>query len=232
MQELFVESIKSVNIPYTTMFGATMAYWIMYIVGIVDADVLDFDVDVDLDADVDVDADVDGDVESNGGIFTSLLKFMYVGDVPLTVITSMMTLGMWAFSVLINFYLANTSIVIALLLMIPILLFGMLFTKLGLMPFVPILRVVFDRSGDSVEIVGKQCTVISLEANSDYGLVEIAAKGSPINVNVKTLDDEVLKKGDKAVVFDRDADGETYMITRLSLGTSDDLDKSIQDLKS
>jgi hypothetical protein len=225
MQELITECLKLVNLPYTLMFGTAMAYWILYVVGAVGADLLDFDLDVDTDMDADADIDMDGDVHHGGGIFATAMKFLHAGDIPLTVVASTMTMGMWIASVLLNYYMHNDKLVIALGLMIPIVVIGMLFTRIGLQPFLPILRKAFDESGDVVEIIGKMGNVVSLEATAAYGQVEIAVKGSPITINVKTKGDEVLKKGDEAVVFGRDDDGETYLVT--SFATESDNENAI-----
>ena len=128
---------------------------------------------------------------------------------------------MWVASILSNHVLNNNSIGVALALLLPILLCGMIFTRIGLSPFLPLLRNAFDESGDVTEIIGKLCTVISLEANSTYGQVEIAMQGSPLTLNIKTRDGEVLKKGDEDVVFDRDSDNETYIVTRFTMDTEE-----------
>ena len=222
MQELLTECLKLVNLPYTILFGGSMLYWILYVLGAVGADLLDFDIDMDtdVDADADVDMDIDGDIH-HSGMLTTVLKFLHVGDVPVTVVASMLSMGMWVASILSNHFLNNNSIGVALALLLPILLCGMIFTRIGLSPFLPLLRSAFDESGDVTEIIGKLCTVISLEANSTYGQVEIAMQGSPLTLNIKTRDGEVLKKGDEAVVFDRDSDNETYIVTRFTMDTEE-----------
>jgi hypothetical protein len=228
MQELITECLKLVNFPYTLMFGLAMLYWILYVVGAVGSDLFDFDMDMDTDVDahvhggIDADGhvhhgDMDGDVHHGGGLLTTVMKFLHVGDVPVTVVATMMSMGMWIASVLSNYYMNNSSLGIALGLFIPIVVVGIIFTRIGLHPFLPFLKNAFDESGDVVEIIGQLGTVASLEANSKYGQLEIAMKGSPITLNVKTRDGEVLKKGDEAVVFDRDEDGETYLIMKFNM---------------
>ncbi len=223
MQEFLLETVKLVNLPYTLLFGSTMIYWVLYILGAVGADLLDFDFDLDTDVDGDADIDLDGDLHSGGGMLVTVLKFLHVGDAPLTVVASVMSLGMWATSVMTNFYLNNSSVKIALALAIPIFIAGALCTRIGLKPFLPLLKTAFDETGDVVKIIGKMGTVVSMEVDSKYGQVEIAMKGSPITLNVRTRGDEVLKKGDEAVFFDRDADDDTYIVARFNIEEDEEL---------
>ena len=104
--ELLLECIKWVNLPWTVLFGLTLLYWIMVIIGGLDPDMLDFDAS-DFDADVDfdghihadgdfhadghLDADalhmdghIDGDGHHHGGL-AGVLDFITDGDAPIMV---------------------------------------------------------------------------------------------------------------------------------------------------
>ena len=216
MYELYQECIRIVNLPYTVLFLLTLSYWVLYIVGVLGSDFLDFmDFDMDMDADVDMDADFG--VEHSGGALTALMKFVHGGDVPMTVVISTLTMSMWVISILTNYYIKNTSGLIALGLFIPIFICGILITNVALTPFVPILKKAFDESGDSIKIIGKSCVVYSLEVTPKHGQAEIAKKGSPLIINVKTKDGDVLKKGDEAVVFEYDEKDGIYMVTKFDV---------------
>ncbi len=237
MYELLQECIRPVNLPYTVLFGLCLSYWVMYLLGVLGSDVLDFmeiDMDVDADVDMDVDADVDMDVDAghHGGALASMMKFLYAGDVPLTVIITTLTMSMWVLSILMNFYLKNHNPLIALGLFVPVFVGSMVMTKVTLKPFVPYLARAFDETGDAVEIIGKLCMVISLEVTPQYGQAEVATQGSPITINVKTHEGETLKKGDEAVVFDRDKEDQTYVVTASDLDSFKDMWKGTKPLKS
>lgn len=231
MMELLHECVRVVNLPYTLLFGATFLYWILYLVGVLGSDFLEFmDFDVDVDADlgpgmepgIDGDFDADIDIGHGGGALAAVLRFVHGGNVPVTIIASSMILSMWVLSILTNYYLKNTNGLIALGLFIPIFICSMLITKTALMPFVPLLKHAFDESGDTVDILGKPCIVCSLEANVKYGMAEVATKGSPIAIHVRTRDNETLKKGDEAVVFGRDRDDDVYLVTKLDVDSTAD----------
>jgi hypothetical protein len=213
MQELWLECIKTVNLPYSLLFAITLFYWLLYIVGALGSDFLDF-MDFDTDADLDGDMDPDMDVGHHGGILASTMKFMHAGEVPATIIASCLNISMWAFSILLNHYLENTNVLLAAGLFFPILLAGMLMTRVSLAPFVPLLKKAFDESGDVVEVIGKLCTVTSLEVTSKYGQAELPLEGSPLLLHVKIQSGDPLKKGEEAVIFGHDKKEDVYLITR------------------
>ena len=99
MQELWLECIKAVNLPYSILFGATLTYWILYLVGALGSDFLDFmdfDTDVDVDPDVDVDADIIATAcplcHANLDVFQKQIKDEYseVFDMPVVYFTQLM----------------------------------------------------------------------------------------------------------------------------------------------
>ena len=213
MLELWQEAIKPVNLPYTILFGISMLYWILYIVGVLGSDLLEF-MDFDMDLDADAGADLDAGAGHHGGAFVSVMKFLHAGDVPVTVIASALAIFMWAVSILTNFYWNHGSAAIAIGLTIPIAIGGMVLTRFSLMPFVPLLKRAFDESGDSVEILGKLCVVTSIEVTSKYGQAEVPHTGTPLAINVKTEEGVILKKGDEAVVIDQDRADDIYIVTK------------------
>ncbi len=214
MIELFHESIRPVNLPYTILFGISLFYWILYLVGVFGSDLLDFDFDGDLDGDGG-DLDVDGGAEGGGSILGALMKFVYAAEVPVTVVASVLSTAMWAISILSNHYLSNTSVLIAGFLVIPIVVGGFVATKLVLMPFVPLLKKAFDESSDVVHVIGQLCVVSSLEVTEKHGQAEVPLQGSPLLLNVKTRDGVALTKGEEAVVIAKDDDG-VYIVAPFS----------------
>lgn len=209
MYELFQESIRPVNLPYTMLFGLTLFYWASYLVGVVGSDLLDFDFDADLEGDAG--ADLDGVGDGGGSVLGALMRFVYAADVPITVIVSVLSAVMWVYSLLANRFLGPVSETIVLLISIPILLGGIVTTKIVLMPFVPLLKKAFDESSDTIPVIGKLCVVSSLEATEKHGQAEVPLKGSPLLLNVRTGAGVVMKKGEEAVVFAKEEDG-IYLI--------------------
>lgn len=219
MQELFEESIRAVNLPYTVLFGLSAFYWILYLVGVFGADLLDFELD----------GDGDVDLEGGGGggmILGALMRFVYAAEVPVTVVASTLSVSMWVISVLTNYYTSNTSVLLAAALALPIFAGGMVMTKISLKPFVPLLKRAFDESSDVIHVIGQLCIVTSLEATSKHGQVEVPLKGAPLLLNAKTREGIRLKKGDEAVVYAKDNDG-TYIIAPFEGAPNKNTDESV-----
>ena len=220
MSELLTESIKLVNLPFTILLGLTVLYWVLYLLGALGSDMLDF-IGLDLDGDVDVDADVDTDMdvsaESSGSLLAGFLHFFYVGEVPVVMIFSVLILSMWTLSMVINRLLHNASVWVAMLLFIPILLGGLVITKSVIMPFAPWLKQVFDQMSDRIEVVGKTCTISSAEATPEYGQAELITEGAPLLLNVKTKEGLTLTRGAEAIVYGYDKEQNTYLVTKFDL---------------
>ena len=197
------------------MFGISMFYWILYLVGVFGSDLLDFNFDGDVDVDGGTDLDLDGGHHDGGSLLGGLMKFVYAAEVPVTVVGSVLTTSMWAISLLSNHYLNNTSAFIALLLIVPILVGAFLATKVILMPFVPLIKKAFDETSDVIHVIGQLCVVSSMEVTENHGQAEVPLKGSPLLLNVKARKGVTMKKGDEAVVFAREEDG-TYIIAPFS----------------
>lgn len=224
MFELFQESIRPVNLPYTILFGLSLFYWISYLVGVVGSDLLDFDFDADVEGDGA--GDLDGAGEGGGSIIGALMRFVYAADVPVTVIFTVLSAAMWVYSLLANRFLGAVSELIVVAISIPILICGVVTTKVVLMPFVPILKKAFDESSDTIPVIGKLCVVTSLEVTEKHGQAEVPLKGSPLLLNVKARDGVVLRKGDEAVVYGKD-DDDTYIIAPFSDSANETGDETV-----
>lgn len=218
MFELLHESISLVNLPYTVLLVLVVFYWTLYILGAVSSDTLEaIGLDLDVDADADADVDIDGDAGHGGGLMASWLGFFHIGEVPVTVVLSILLVLMWAFSMVANHALGNSAGWVAAILFAPNLLVGLSLTKLILMPFAPMLAQFFQQSGDKIDLVGKRCVVSSLEVTHEHGQVEISTKGAPLLLNVKCREGDSLKRGEEAVIYDQDETHNTYLIRKLDL---------------
>jgi hypothetical protein len=229
MMDLLSESVKLVNLPYTILLGLICLYWVLYLIGAIGSDALDFmgldldadaDVDVDMDVDADVDADIDAGSQGGGSTLASALQFFHVGELPVVVIFSILITTMWAISVLTNYFLGNDIVWVAMLLFIPILVVGLMMTKAIVMPFAPYLKQVLDQSSDKIEVVGKSCKIVSAEATPEYGQAEFATSGSPLLLNVRTEEGVTLARGEEAIVYGYDQPSNTYLVARFDISAA------------
>ncbi len=212
--EVLTHSVAAANLPYTILLGMVVLYWLLYILGAVGEDVLDF-VGLDLDADVDVDVDVDLDVGGvfGGGFLNAVFAFFHIGQVPVVLILSVFIVCMWTISMVATRLLGDAGSVVAAMLVVPVIFAGLMATKALVMPFAPFLKKVFDQSSDKVEIIGKTCVVYSLKATESHGQAEFTMDGAPLLLNVKTKQGETLKRGEEAIVYGHDKENNIYLIS-------------------
>jgi hypothetical protein len=208
MSEVMELAFSAVNLPYTILLIVVMSYWLLVILGLFDIGMFDFDLDFDADMDVDVDGGDLGDASSAGGL--SVLGFLNAGEVPITFFISLVVLEMWLISVKINEWFGNESLWFAAALAVPNLIFCALFTKFLLEPVKQLNRRVQARP----TLIGKTCVVTSLEVTEKFGRCEVATDSSPVLVNARTENGEVLTKGDAAVVVNHLPDEGFHIVTK------------------
>jgi hypothetical protein len=233
--EVLRASIELVNLPYTILLVLMLLYWGLYLLGALGSEALDFlGMDLHADADVDVHADadvhVDGHLDSHGdmsgageaapGAISALVHFFYLGEIPVMLIFSVMILTMWVISLLVNHYMSNVQVAVAVALFVPIVLVSAIVTRAVLTPFAPALKRIFDHAGDKVTIVGKTCVVVSSEANEKFGQAEIETLGAPSLLNVRTRQGVTIAKGQEAVVVEHDEQKNLYWIAPLNLNAA------------
>lgn len=198
MSELIDAAIHPFNLPFTVLVGLIVLYWLFVILGAIDMDMFhaDWMPDIDLDAD---------------GF--SVLGILGIGNVPIMLVVSILVVLAWWFSIVANYFFNSGHVGwIALLLLIPNLLITVFVAGLVIRPLAKIFAAA---DKDTVQsVIYRVGTVTTGEVTSSFGQIEIENKGGPITVNVRTSGDVVLKKGDKALIFDEDRDKGIYFVEK------------------
>jgi len=211
MIELFHTAFAPVNLVYTILLIVLVMYWCTAVLGLVDLDMFDLSPDVDAGADADFDLDAPA---ADGSVLQTVLSFFNFNEVPVMMYATLVVLTMWVVSVQLSYYLrdyiAGYELWFALGLAVPNLIFGLFMAKLITMP----LRILRQDRIQETPLVGKTCTVVSLEVTENSGQCEIPSKGAPVTVHACTRDGEVLHKGDRAVIVERDRKNGVFTVTR------------------
>ena len=207
MGELFELSVSGANLPFTILLGLVLVYWAGVILGALDIELFDFDGD----------ADIDADVGAVGGGGIALLQFFHVGTVPLSILLSFFILSLWIISVVANYYLGNGSILVVLLLLVPNLIASLFFTKLFTLPIRALFRKLETESHELEVVVGKICTVKTSKVDPATGQAEVATSGAPLLLNVRTRGEDVLARGDEAIILEHDKENQVYMVKKLDI---------------
>jgi hypothetical protein len=226
MSELLQAAISAINLPFTIILGLIMLYWLTVLIGALDIEFLNIDIDHDVHPDVDLgghDIDTHDNVDAaaeSTGMALSLLAFLNVGQVPLMVVLSFLTLFLWIGSILGNYFFnRDYAILIALVILIPNAFIAILITKVITTPLKKAFGML-NQEAKSESLIGKICTVTVEASTERIGQAEVGTEGASILIHVKTWKGNAIKKGKKAVIFDQSEDERYYLIEEL-----DDLDR-------
>ncbi len=218
MLELWNVSITGINLIPTLLFGIILLYWLSTIIGVLDISFFDIDVDIDADVDVDVDIDTDADVSLQGqGVFHAVLVFLNIDCIPLMIVLSFVIIFFWCFAIAATILPFETGGLIAAGLLIPEFFLAMFMTKIVTMPLRPVFKKVNLHSFDNTKTVGKFCILKNDLGSGKLGQAEITMADRVLVINVKVRGDDVFKKGDKALVIEKDAEKDFYYIEHFDL---------------
>ena len=220
MKELFNAAISLPNILPTALLGLVLLYWLTVVVGALDFDFLDFDVDTDVDTDVDVDVDVnpavDSDVSINSEVsfswLNSILVFFNIGKVPFMLFLTTLVLPLWVVSVMTNHYVGIDSFLGGLIVLVPAFFVSLFLAKFLTLPFVKLFEHMQKEDSESKTAIGKICVVSTLITEKKIGQAQIATSGSPLLLNVITSAGHELKSGDTALVIEYLKDRNLYLV--------------------
>lgn len=222
MNELLQASLQFPTVVFTILLGIVLVYWAFVLLGALDIDLFDGDVDVSGAAkgvgdamiggakggaeamhghDVDADGDVDG-----GGLWHAL----GLGDVPVTISVSLIVLLCWCGSLTGSYYLAGAApwhraivVVVAMVVALPI-------AALLVRPLAPIFKL---REGKTnTDYIGHLCTITTGSVAERFGQATIEDGGTVLVIQVRCDRAGALARGDKALVIEFDAAREAYVV--------------------
>jgi hypothetical protein len=227
MIELMTESFRWVNLPFTVLLGIVVAYWLLVAIGLADSgfhgdagsDLTGFNKEIDLEKEIGG-GDNGGLTKDAGsghhlGWFGHTLTFLNVGQVPLTFVVSVLALCLWMGSLLINRYLTDGAPLLSLALIPPNFVVSLIATKFITQPFRPLFRMLLRDGPDEAPVVGQRCRIVTSVATAEFGQAEVATSGAPLLLNVRTMNDAHMARGDQAIVVRHDAEHGVYFITPL-----------------
>lgn len=137
------------------------------------------------------------------------LPWLGLGGVPAGVSVSLMVALAWFIS-LAGGSLVDSGLLKGLVLVLA-LAAGWFLTRLAVLP----LRKLFPEAKQPSrhDFVGLQCVIRTGEASLDFGQAEVtAADGSTAIVQVRTSGKDSLRRGENALIFEYDADGEFFYV--------------------
>ena len=102
-------------------------------------------------------------------------------------------------------------------LLVPNFMVSVMATRAVVLPFFRLFRRFSDKEEPAeVFLIGKVCRVVTREATHESGQAEVKRQGAPIKINVRTSrENEVMCKGEEAVIFLEDKGNNSYLIKKL-----------------
>ncbi len=224
MIELYQESIRLINFPFTLVLLVVFVYWLLVLVGMLDHEFLDFGAGLDAQGGGHangaghghLDGHADGHTDSHHGFLGMIGRMLHVGDAPTTVILSLLAIFMWSFSLIVNYsFNKGDSLLLGLAYLIPNFAISITLTGVAVIPSAMVFRKLSGNEVVKKDAVGEICEVITSKVDSTSGQAAVETGGAPITVSARTASaEETLAKGQKAVVVRKNDDG-TYIIKAL-----------------
>ena len=184
------------NLPFTGLLSLTIIYWLSVILGALDIEV--FEIDLDLDG-----AD---------GFGASLLSFFKVGSVPISILISLLALFSWVGSVLVNdVFNPSGGLFPGAIFWVPIFIGGAFVTKVAVSPFRGFFKSLQSGGQSYSDYKGKLGKVFTTKLGQGFGQIEIEGEGSPVRLQA-ILEDENLARGDQVLVVDHDRKKNVYIV--------------------
>ncbi|TYQ15590.1 UNVERIFIED_CONTAM: uncharacterized protein DUF1449 [Acetivibrio alkalicellulosi] len=203
MLEFFKTIVTGVNIIPTTLLGLTIFYWLTVIIGVVDIDFLDVDVDTDV-----------SDAGPISGPFHGILTFINLADLPLMLVLSVINLVFWAVSMITYMMTPEFGELSRGLLLIPAFILSVLITKVITTPLKGLFRQMYKDNSAHEKVEGMLCSLLCDVDNVRLGQAEVEREGAPFRINVKVEEGESLKKGDKVLVICKDTEKDFYYVKK------------------
>ena len=204
----FYKTISSFpTIVFTLLFFFCIFYWVIAALGLIDLDIIDFDLDGDIDA-----AD---SLEAQGAIAGLILKLGLHG-VPLIVSLTIMSIFGW----LVSFYTSYFAFALVpgklleFLVGIPILIGTLIVTVFITRVCIKPIRKFFAKLdvNETKYIIGQSLIVRSGTVNNNTGQGFMNDGGAGVLLDIRTKGELEFKKGDEVVVIEKLEAGNTYRV--------------------
>ncbi|WP_157950007.1 hypothetical protein [Vallitalea okinawensis] len=178
-----------------------MFYWISVIVGTLDFDFLDFDIDLD--------------AADQSGPFYAILAFLNVAELPFMLVFSIWMLNFWIVTMMMYYLPITAGGAIQGILLLPALIVSMIITKFESKPLKGIFKYSNMQDNRGNQVIKQLCVLICDVNSGRIGQAEIKRDGAPLIFNVKSeYDGDSFVKGEVAFVNRKDTDKNIYYIVK------------------
>lgn len=209
----FYQNISSFpTVVFTFFLLLTVLYWVVAMLGLVEIDVLDFDIP-DLDGSLDINSDSG---LSNPDVLAGLMLRFGLYGVPVTIIISLVALFGW----LLSYYLVHFLFgyvpdgILRYLAGIPVLLgslyIGVMITAALIKPLRPLFKNAQQQT--TKHIIGQSAIVRTSRVDKDFGEASVEDGGAGLILKVRSIGQATFKKGDRVVLLEHIKNDNVYRV--------------------
>jgi hypothetical protein len=212
MKELLDISFAPANFLLTLLSIVMLLYWLFVIF-------TGFNIDG---PDVDIDADVEADFEnpdlvgqpSGQGFWSGFLEFLYIGELPILFIISIVVFSMWFINVNVTAIFGLSHNLFGFLLYFPNFILSMLITKVVAKPFVKLYAFFNHKGEEPIDFIGKVGKTTSPVSKDKLGQIQIQLEEDVLKVYAKAIDDELIPYGETVMILEESLDKKYYLVQK------------------
>ncbi|WP_145312011.1 hypothetical protein [Gimesia fumaroli] len=203
MSELIHAAINWPTLPATVLVAICVLYWLSVIVGVLEIDFLDIDLDFEIGSD-------SPSVLDFGFIG---LRFLNLGEVPVMLWLSIFSLSMWMLSINFDSEIEINTLMDYLPLFLRNAGISLVVTKLITQPFKGYFQ--FTPPNQIETLLGKSCRVTSSTVTDQFGQAELETEGAPLKLHVRS-EEEAIQKGDLVRLADFNTEQQVFYVVKIN----------------
>jgi hypothetical protein len=213
VKEIWNLAISPQVLPLTILLVPVALYWLLNLLGAVDLDFLDVDVDLDHHGGHDSHHD-----SSHDSWFHGALRFVNATDVPVMIVLSFLVILLWACTMIANVWF-NTQqsgltggIIVGAALVASVIL-----TRFAVAPLKPFFRLIRADNEKHPPVVGRTGIVRTAWVDERTGQVEIEMQGAPLLLNARVASgSSPISRNTEILVISHDIETGVYTVRSLS----------------
>ena len=218
MKEIWNLAISPQVLPLTILLVPVALYWLLNVLGAVDLDFLDVDLDTHAAHGAGHHHDGSHDSSSHDSWLHGALRVVNATDVPVMIVLSVLVILLWACSMIGNLWFnAQQSGFTGGIIVGVALVAAVVLTRLVVAPLKPFFRLIRADDEKHPPVVGRTGIVRTAWVDERTGQVEIEMQGAPLLLNAKVATGTFsLPKNTEVIVISRDPESGVYTVRSLS----------------
>jgi len=213
VKEIWNLAISPQVLPLTILLVPVALYWLLNVLGAVDLDFLD----VDLDTHAGHPHDAHHDSSSHDSWFHGALRFVNATDVPVMIVLSVLVILLWAGSMIGNLWFnAQQSGMTGGIIAVAAFFAAVILTRFVVAPMKPFFRLIRADDEKHPPVIGRTGTVRTAWVDERSGQVEIEMQGAPLLLNARVATGTFsLPKNTEVIVISHNPESGVYTVRSL-----------------